>query len=50
MGIWGESEPKQESGLIGMAENKSIEVTLVSSRVISEKGRKEYGVNSRGLT
>ena len=49
MGIWGESEPKQESSLIGMAENKSIEVTLVSSRVISEKGRKEYGVNSRGL-
>jgi len=46
--VFGGSQSPNRS-LIGMAENKSIEVTLVSSRVISEKGRKEYGVDSRGL-
>ena len=39
----------KESCLIGMAENKSIEVTLVSSGGISGKERKEYGGDSRGL-
>lgn len=35
--MFGGSQSPNRS-LIGMAENKSIEVTLVSSRVISEKG------------
>lgn len=46
--MFGGSQSPNRS-LIGMAENKSSEVMLVSSRVISEKGRKVYGADNRGL-